>query len=222
MEVITAFSYLAPDLTTSDDTDEGSYFAVDASSPSDICEFFKDNYPFVTDEDCNDINDHYPIMDPLPHHAPYFPSASAAYGDSTFTCPGSFLASAISSQFSPVYNYRYNVLDYTLLSLGLGVPHTFESPAIFGVGNAGDDPHSSYSTYNKEVVPMVMNYWISFVRALDPNVFRHKQAPEWSAWVDGNAKRLRIQTADTMMEHIPREHVEIFEFWRKLGDTMRH
>jgi len=215
-------------LTLPDDTDEGSFFAVNAFSPSDITEFFLDNYPHLSTSNAEAINTHYPLTSPLPLHAAFFPSASAAYGESTFTCPGNFISSSVSSHLSPskVYNYRYNVQDDVLINLGLGVPHTFESPAIFGVGNAGDDVRSSYTTYNKDIVPVVMNYWISFVRALDPNVFRYAEAPKWVDWGVGKGtregRRLMIETGRTGMEAVTEEQVQRCVFWRSLGEEMRH
>lgn len=59
------------------------------------------------------------------------------------------------------------------------MPHVSEKPAIFGPGNDGECVDCSYSAYNSSIVPVVMNYWISFMRSLDPNTHRDPTAPEW-------------------------------------------
>lgn len=163
-------------------------------------------------------------MPPLPAHAAYFPSASAAYGEATFTCPGNYISLSLANALSPykVWNYRYNVLQASNVDRGLGVPHTFESPAIFGLGNANDNRDSSYSTYNSEIIPVMMSYWISFVRELTPNRYKFASAPHWESFGDGKdgGRRIVLQTNETVMEKVPRDQVERCEFWRSLADIM--
>lgn len=161
-------------------------------------------------------------MPALPKHAAYFPSASAAYGDSTFTCPGNLLAAFFSSFNNPykVWNYRYNVLQANNVAGGLGVPHTFESPAIIGLGNANDNPNSSYSTYNKEIIPVMMNYWISFVRDSNPNRYKFDGAPHWESFGGGEGRRILLQTNRTTMENVPEDLVAKCEFWKGLAIKM--
>ncbi|KAF8855262.1 triacylglycerol lipase-like protein [Acephala macrosclerotiorum] len=209
-------------LIVGDDTNEGSGFAANAASPADVANFFQNNYPLLTTNDTDAINAQYPLMPPLPKHAAYFPSSSAAYGDSTFTCPGNLLASSLSKYNTPyqVWNYRYNVLQANNVAAGLGVPHTFESPAIFGVGNAGDDPNSSYATYNAGIVPILMNCWISFIRDLSPNRYKYESAPHWESFGDGDGRRILLQTNGTGMEVVPEELVLKCEFWKGLAITM--
>jgi acetylcholinesterase len=207
-----------------DDTNEGSDFAANASSPADVANFMKNNYPRLTTADTNAINQEYPLMPPLPEHAAYFPSASAAYGESTFTCPGNFISLTFATALSPykVWNYRYNVLQANNVASGIGVPHTFESPAIFGLGNANDNVLSSYATYNADIIPVVMAYWISFVRELTPNRYKYGNAPHWESFGDGKdgGRRILLQTNGTVMEKVPADQVERCEFWRGLSITM--
>ncbi|KAJ5052012.1 uncharacterized protein L3040_001772 [Drepanopeziza brunnea f. sp. 'multigermtubi'] len=208
-----------------DDTNEGSSFATNATSPGAVAAFFQDNYPKLNDTDTAAINAQYPLMPPLPRRAAYYPSLSAAYGEAAFTCPGNHLSGSFSAYTSPtnVWNYRYNVLQEDNVAVGLGVPHTFESPAIWGVGSTGsNDLLSSYTTYNKDIVPVVMHYWISFVRSLDPNMFRYEGAPEWGSWGNGSGQRLVLETKNTRMEDLPEDQVRRCEFWRGLADTLEH
>ncbi|QSZ30354.1 hypothetical protein DSL72_004877 [Monilinia vaccinii-corymbosi] len=206
-----------------DDTDEGSVFAPNASSPTDISTFFQNNYPYLTPADTATINNQYPLQPPLPNHSPYFPSASAAYGEATFVCPAIMISTALSLS-SPTWHYRYNVHDTHNLASGLGVPHVSELPAIFGPGNANDGT-TSYTTYNAAIVPVVMKYWISFVRNLDPNPGRDGSAPRWldmgrASAAGGTLRRLLLQTGGTVMEGFPDDLLARCYFWKALALKM--
>jgi len=212
-------------LMIGDDTNEGTGFAADAATPEQVGSFFQDNFPRLTFADTGALNRQYPLMEALPQHQAYFPSAAAAYGDTVFSCPGYHLSLAFSTSKSPspVWNYRYNVLQNDLVAAGLGVPHTSETPAIFGVGNTGSsDETSSYLTYNKNIVPVVMNYWISFVKSLDPNSHRHTSASQWDTFGKGKESRILLETNRTRMEDVPEKQVKRCEFWKRLASTMEH
>ncbi|THC87421.1 hypothetical protein EYZ11_013132 [Aspergillus tanneri] len=208
-------------LMVGDDTDEGSYFAINASTSAEVSQFFRNNYPNLDSRQLETINQAYLTSTVLPKHAAYFPVASAAYGDCTFTCPGSHIASAVAKHFSPdqVWNYRVNIQDQELIGEGLGVPHTFEIPAIFGPGYA-DTTGLSFETYNAGIVPITMHYWISFIRSLDPNVYRHKTAPQWDAWGANTGMRLKLQTNATVMERVPRSLTRKCQLWHRLAPIM--
>ena len=167
-------------------------------------------------------------MPALPAHAAYFPSAAAAYGEATFTCVGNYIASVYSKHLSPskVWNYRYNVQMAAYVAAGLGVPHTIETEAIFGVGmvndNANTEVSTGYTTYNAEIIPVVMNYWISFIRDLNPNKYKYESAPQWENFGrsrDGG-NRLKFQTNATAMEPVPQDQVERCDFWKGLALVM--
>jgi acetylcholinesterase len=208
-------------LLVGDDTNEGSIFAFNAATSSDVAQFMKNNYPNLSSSQLDAINKAYPLMAPLPEHAAFFPSASAAYGDSTFTCPGNLMAESLAKFFSPdqVFNYRYNVLDPGNVAAGLGVPHTFETAAIFGPGFAGAAA-ASYFTTNAAIVPVTMDYFISFVKALDPNPYKDPSAPEWQPFGFGQGQRLKIQTNATSMESVPQSLTEDCLLWNSLAPTM--
>ncbi|KFX85802.1 hypothetical protein V490_09398 [Pseudogymnoascus sp. VKM F-3557] len=211
-----------------DDTDEGTAFAPNAGSQAEVATFMRNNYPRLTANDTDAINAQYPLMAPLPGHLAYFPSVAAAYGEATLTCAGNFISNSYATYVSPqqVWNYRYNVHSTYYDEAGMGVPHTIETVAVFGVGNVGEsattDLQTGISTYNNNIVPVVMNYWISFVRALDPNTYKFATAPNWSSFgtgQDGGA-RLRFETNATEMELIPQDQVARCEFWKGLAETM--
>lgn len=80
---------------------------------------------------------------------------------------------------------------------------------------------SSYlaSGTNAGIVPVLMGYYISFVRALDPGVYRDPSAPVWDTW--GTGGRLKIEMGDTCMETVGDEEVKRCAFWEGLGGLMR-
>jgi acetylcholinesterase len=206
-------------LTSSDDNNEGSIFAPNAATAADVANFFSANYPKLNSTITAEINAEYPLMPALPEHAAFFPSASAAYGESTFTCPGNFISGTLAAYSSSVWNYHYNVTSVENVAAGLGTTHTFELPAILGPGNAGDSPTDSYSSYNSEIVSVVMDYWMSFVRDLDPNTFKDPNSPVWESF-GSKGRRLLLQTNATIMENVPQDQVDRCSFWKGLAVIM--
>ena len=184
-------------------------------------------FPTLSDGELDQILAAYPLDGTtLPEHAEYFPQASAIFGDSYFTCPGNFISQSVAQYFSPssIWNYRYNVIDQALVAEGLGVTHTFETAAIFGVEYAGvgGDTGSSYATYNAPIVPQVMAYYISFVTSLDPNAYRFGGSPTWDNWGAGQGgKRLKIQTDETAMEEVPQDQIAKCALWYSLQYTLK-
>ncbi|KAI0152868.1 alpha/beta-hydrolase [Xylariaceae sp. FL1272] len=200
---------------------EGASFANNASTSSQVEDLMRNNFPNLTATQADEIVQEYPLMPPLPAHDIWFPSASAAYGESVFTCPGNFIASAVAKYYTPdkVWDYRYNVQDDEQIAAGLGVPHAFDKAAIFGPGYAGSYA-ASYTTYNAPIVPITMKYYISFIMDLDPNTHRDATAPEWSAWGDADGTRMRLQTNDTAMEDVPLEQTHRCAFWKEISESM--
>jgi acetylcholinesterase len=207
-----------------DDTDEGTGFSPNATTAEEFLDFILDNYPQLTLADLLIIKELYPhpATPPFPQHAAYFPSAEKAYGEATFICPGIEITSAVAryTSSSQSWNYRYNVHDASLVQQGLGVPHVSEKPAIFGPGNAGACQNPcSYEKYNAPIVPVVMDYWISFILSLNPNTYKNPTAPEWLPWGDKGAQRLKIQLNETEMEAMPGDEFARCEFWKGIART---
>lgn len=208
-------------LLVGDDTNEGSYFGFNANTEDEVSVFLKNNYPHLTHEQLQEIRDLYPKMEPEPKHNAWFPTASAAYGDCTFTCPGNYLSTSMARYLDPsrVWNYRFNVIDPDNVANGLGVPHAFEMTAVLGVGNVGYSA-PSYSGINAAIIPVTMAYYISFVRTLNPNTLRHAGSPTWDAFGDGTGKRLKLQTNQTAMEVVPESQVRQCALWRSLAPEL--
>ena len=213
-----------------DDTDEGTGFSPNATNSKQFLKFINDNYPKLTDAELQLINETYPEdgFGSFPLHAAYFPATETAYGEATFICPGIEVSNSLTAYNSPaeVWNYRYNVDDKTNIALGLGVPHVSEKPAIYGVNNSGpcNEP-CSYDTYNAAIVPVVMDYWISFILSLDPNTYKNEAAPTWEPWQAENSQyggdsayqRLKIQTNATAMEGVPNAQLSRCDIWKSLA-----
>lgn len=113
--------------------------------------------------------------------------------------------------------------DKATVARGLGVPHLSDAPAIFGPGHVPGQEAASYETYNAPVVPLVMGYWLSFVRTLDPNVFRAPGSPRWEpVWQEGDddagvMKRLLVETEGARMEEVDAAERGRCAFWKELG-----
>lgn len=114
---------------TGHDTDEGNGFAANAATNAKFLSFMQDNYPNLTPTQLHRINPTYPLLPPLPLHNAWFPTAAAAYGDSTFKCASNAFASTLSRFYSPrkVWNYHYNVIDRVNQAFGAAVSHTSET-----------------------------------------------------------------------------------------------
>lgn len=210
-------------LVVTDDTNEGTVFAYNATSADEMSQFLKNNYPKLNETQLRAINKAYPLMNPLPKHAAYFPSTAAAYGEATFTCPGNLMAASMSKHFSSdkVWNYRFNVRDPTEIAAGKGVPHVLDLPAIFGLGQT-NSPSLSFANVNEKIVPITMDYYLSFIKTLDPNTLRNQDAPEWNSWGNGTGQRLKLQTNKTEMEAVPQPQIERCAMWKRFADDMEH
>lgn len=208
---------------------EGSYFAANASTQEEIGVFFQNNFPHLDNITTTEILDTYPIEASVPYHSAWFPSASKAYGEATFICPtinflGSVPAKTNASTSGTIsWAFRYNVHAPENTAQGFGVPHVWEAWAVFGpdgVNGTGGAPPSYYGS-NAGVVPVVMNYWISFVRALDPNVLRYAGTPEWTSWGENSGmQRLRFETDTVEMESVPTDEKNRCSMWKSLAGSL--
>lgn len=203
------------------DNNEGSSFVPNANTSADVKDFFNDNYPQLTTSQLESIIDMYPLMSPLPKHNEWFPSASAAYGDATFLCSANSIAENMAHYFSPdkVWQYRCYITNAAYTASGLGTPHTFEMPAILGTSSRGS-VDATWFNENAASVPVTMHYYISFIKSLNPNTYRHETAPVWEPWGSGLGKRLRLQTNATGMESVPRNMTEACKMWDDFSETM--
>lgn len=126
------------------------------------------------------------------------------------TCTSAFFSDMHAAEKNTAnWNYRYNVLDQTaggFADQGLFTPHTSELYAIWGFNNTdGGDP-GCFELEESDALSCVSGgkimqaYWISFVRALDPNVYRLPGSPEWQSWSIETPNRIVFDNTNATME----------------------
>lgn len=172
-----------------DDTNGGTIFTPRwTSSLAQSDTFLHDQFPFLTLDHIRRINTLFPNHGPeFPHSGLWWRQLSDAYGDLRYMCPTLFISSSFARYGVPHnWNYRYNVRDPAQMAIGLGVPHTVEISAIWGPDNVRGGGPASYraGASNHWIVPLMQAYWVSFIKALDPNVHRAQGAPLWGGFGD--------------------------------------
>jgi carboxylesterase type B len=130
---------------------------------------------------------------------------------------------------SNVWNYRFNQPSILTTAAGLGVPHNIDLGAMFG---SNVSPYNgvastlsnivSFGSFgvggeNQAVVPLMMDYIISFVTTLNPNTMKASQAGTWQPFESaGVEQRVVIQDSGTTMETIPNDFKSRCQFWEDL------
>lgn len=205
---------------------EGTIFTPNITDAYWFESFMHNQFPYMTDVDLLKMVHRYPVdaEPPFPTRADWFGPAARAIGDAMFTCPVSYVVDSMhaaltntsSSSSSDVFSYRFNLYDDVFVSSGRGVPHSFQAAAVFGAFHSATS--ASLLSYNAPIIPIVQNYWISFVRSLNPNTYRYPDAPEWKPWGDSR-QRLVLQLPNTTMEGVPSNETVHCDWWRSINAT---
>lgn len=126
------------------------------------------------------------------------------------TCSAAFFSDMNAAEGNTAnWQYRYNVLDQTpggFADQGTFTPHTSELYAIWGPNMTdGGDPgclklDASDALSCVTGAQIMQSYWISFVRALDPNVHRLAGAPEWGSWSIATPNRMVFDNTNATLE----------------------
>ncbi|KAL1889471.1 hypothetical protein Sste5346_008849 [Sporothrix stenoceras] len=163
------------------DTNEGDTFVPDLATQAEAGAFLVDQFPKLTVADLAVIDAAYPPI-PRDAHADYFGQVSATYGNATFACPGLLISKAVSQYVGEdkSWSYLYNVVDPGVAA-GVGVTHTVEWQYIFGLSQ-------------QIVTTVMMDYYLSFVRTLDPNPYRDAGTPVFDNFNSQELNRLVINT----------------------------
>jgi cholinesterase len=184
-----------------DDTNGGTVFVPpNTTTRTDQDNYLRNQFPYITQPQLDHLDATYPNPNATcPNTGCLWRKASDIYGDLRYMCGGLYISSAYanySSSPSKNWNYLYNVTDPAQNASGLGVPHTVERPAIWGYGY---EPSYAPGESNAFIVPLIMSYWLSFIRSYDPNTYRLEGSPEWGAWTGGleDSERLVFETAET-------------------------
>lgn len=199
-----------------DDTNEGTVWVPkNTSSIAEADTFIQAQFPFIRPNQLDRINAMYmegnnAQKTTYPGAGPYWQSASNAYGEMRYICPGIFVSSAFArypETSNSNWNYHYAVEDPSDEQAGYGVKHTVEVNAIWGPEYVSSPAPASYYTTNAPIVPVMQAYWTSFIRTFNPNAYRYPGSPEWKPWGAGRRgggyNRLFIQTGNSAMETVP-------------------
>ncbi|KAH0282182.1 triacylglycerol lipase-like protein [Aureobasidium namibiae CBS 147.97] len=219
-------------LIVGDVTDEGTLFANNALDAQEVSKFMSANFPLLSSDNLTTINKLYPPTTLFPFHNLYFSSSAAAYGESSFKCPGYLIGTSMAAAglASSVWQYNFNQTIPAIATAGFGVMHQSDLGALFG-GSVGSSTgffdladnvenavlFESYNAGNKMSSTIAMDYLISFVRSLDPNTFKASAAPRWNAaFASHSAEQMRIQDIGTQMEQISTDFIARCAFWTDL------
>jgi len=213
-----------------DVSQEGTKFTPNTtSSYAEGNVFLKDQYPFITTDQLCKLNALYPVEDypsfPETGTGRFWRQVSAEYGEMRNICPGFFINEVYARFGIPAWNYHWDVKDPESELKGAGVVHTVEKFAIWGPEYIPKSPDSYLpGGVNAGITPVAQGYWTSFIRAMDPNVFRKEGTPEWEAWTggcEGGWRSLRFQTNNTGMESVPEEQRERCAYVSSIGEALR-
>ncbi|KAI7972904.1 hypothetical protein EIK77_000791 [Talaromyces pinophilus] len=187
------------------DSNEGTIFTPHHISTIDQADqFIQANFPTIQKVQLDKVNSMYMSEPDNPVYertGKYWQGVSNAYGEIRYICPAIYILSAYSGDSATInsnWGYHYAVLDSDAVTSGYGTTHTIEVNAIWGPQYVSAKPPASYSTSNGEIVPLMQQYWTSFIRSYNPNTYRAAGSPKWQPWGDGY-KQMFIQTGDTRM-----------------------
>ncbi|KAL8906199.1 MAG: hypothetical protein Q9207_002167 [Kuettlingeria erythrocarpa] len=199
-------------------TNEGTTFAPRSiSTPVGSTDWLHAQFPRLNKTQNEWLLRRYPpVNQEWPKTGKYWRSTADAYGEMRYICPGIILSNVYRSyNVKGNWNYRYAVLDPVDEERGLGSPHVAELNAIWG---APPGSPASYKTTNANMIPVLQQYWISFIRTLDPNTHRLEGTPTWEEWGadrfssdQGGRTRILFQNGEgksTKMEDVDGEQWE--------------
>ncbi|KAF2753850.1 triacylglycerol lipase-like protein [Pseudovirgaria hyperparasitica] len=207
---------------------EGTIFAPQANTTSDINVFLRAQYPRLTDEDLAAINCQY---EDIPYgftppgvktkEAPLFYRAAAIYGDVAFECQAYEYSNALQQTDIPVYTFLDEIRDPVEVAAGFIVPYTWELQGVWGPQYATNyvalEGADAYEGINAKMVSTLQGYWTSFAKTgMSPNTYRAKHSPEWSKYAQG--REMRLRTNETRMEVVSQKQLERCQFWKGLRD----
>lgn len=147
-------------------------------------------YPQYTEDDINDVLAAYPESD--------FESAEARLrdllGEALLRCAREIMGDAF-SQTTKVWTYRYNQANPTTANVIFGVGHAAENWLMFDGSNTGTNGTANFTGLTEVETAFaeeLIAYWLSFVRAEDPNTYKLDRSPEWPEWTSSAASLQRI------------------------------
>jgi carboxylesterase type B len=137
--------------------------------------YLKDHYPLLTDDDLELLAKTYPNDRQWPDSGRYWDAVAKAQGEIRYICP-TYLASNAMSKYNPenvpTWQYQWDVMWGVDIENGYGTKHA---------GTVGQvmvkRPNS------------ISDYFISFIKHLDPNAEKGKDTPTWDR-LDDKKRRM--------------------------------
>ena len=213
---------------------EGTAFAPQANTTSDVKAFLQVQYPDLTDAALTKglaVYKNAPSTIPgsTVASAPFHAHLAYMFGDVGFSSPALGFAKALSEAGGKVHLFRDHILDPVEVAAGFGVPHTWEVQAVWGPAYAkqyaalpGADSYNPGKT-NHGIVSVVQKYWINFaLSGGNPNSHKTAHNPSLPFWhvfdIKTGAKRLKLQTNNTIVEPVRDWELERLDFWLSVAD----
>ncbi|KAF2130343.1 lipase 1 precursor [Dothidotthia symphoricarpi CBS 119687] len=138
-------------------------------------DYLQNHYPLLTNDDLNLLAKTYPNDRHWPDSGQFWDAVAKAQGDIRYICP-TYLASTAMATHNPAnvptYQYQWDVMWGVDIENGFGTKH------------AGTVGQVMVRRQNE-----ISDYFISFVKFLDPNVERTKGIAKWDA-LDESGRRL--------------------------------
>ncbi|KAF7432971.1 hypothetical protein PC9H_004915 [Pleurotus ostreatus] len=116
-------------------------------------------------------------------------------GESELICARTIMGSAFSERVN-AWTYRYNQRNPT--SGGVGVGHAAENWMMFlgtNTGFNGTTTFTKMSPIETSFAEELIAYWLSFVRAGNPNTFKLARSPTWPQYSKKQRNRISLQQA---------------------------
>ncbi|TFK33465.1 Alpha/Beta hydrolase protein [Crucibulum laeve] len=157
----------------------------------DITEALTTYFPALPEADVKDIAKEYAPED----FASDLLRNQTVIGDSELRCARTIMGTAMDNHGVKTWTYRYNQRNPTQ-DPSLGVTHESENWFLFRGTNRGFNGTTTFSPMNPVEISFaeeMIAYWISFVRAGNPNTFKLKRSPTWPRYTLNNRTRIVLQ-----------------------------
>ncbi|KAF7289183.1 Aldolase-II domain-containing protein [Mycena indigotica] len=162
------------------------------SGGSSIPDALKSFFPSMSNDDANKLVAAYPVSQFADSTALQF---QAATGESELKCARHVIASAVSQRGkAKVWTYRYNQPNPT--SGSPAVSHAAENWMMFlgvNTGVNGTRQFTPQTPIETAFASELIAYWLSFVRALDPNTHKLARSPFWKPFSVSDKERMILQ-----------------------------
>lgn len=167
-----------------------------SSTSVDITVALKAYFPALD----NATLEQYPDVYPRSDYDSDVQRRQVATGESELICARTIIGQA-AADHSPTFTYRYNQPNPTLNDT-VTVGHAAENWMMFMGSNTGFNGSVTFSPMTPTQTAFaeeLIAYWLSFVRAGNPNTFKLARSPVWPLYSRTSRKRVALQqgTPDT-------------------------